>query len=98
MKRIPVEKSSFCKSIGFELQSGQPTGTMEVEKLNGSLMSFTNITMDEYLAVKNSVSVGSALQKFIRTKTEDGKMLYPCVTSPAPTKDVKPEDKEAQLG
>lgn len=100
MKRIKIEGSSFALSVGFEQLKGEPTGVLEVEKVNGQLLRFSNVTMPEYVELARAESFGKAIQPFLRGKNGDGTAKYPCMTVPSTmTKEQREKElsKEAEV-
>lgn len=83
MRRVKIEGSSFAVSAGYEPIQGQLTGVLEVEKSNGGLLRFSNVTMEDYVALMGNESFGKGVQKFLRTKNNDQTMMYPCMSVPA---------------
>lgn len=79
MRRHQIVGSSFALSAGFQPIQGQLTGILEVEKPNGQLLQFSNVTMEQYTELMTAESFGKAMQPILRTKNDDGTMKYPCV-------------------
>lgn len=80
MRRVEVSGSSMAKSVGFDIS----TGILEVEKLNGDLMRFSGVDEFDFLELLRSDSFGRGMQKFLRTKNDDGTVKYPCAIADAP--------------
>ena len=72
MLRVAVE-SSAVRSMGWD----EGLSAMDVERVNGKVYRYANVSASEYMEVTRAASIGAALNRLVTEKDKGGKLRHP---------------------